>query len=271
MSGKTISKTVLITWASWWLWQSLVKEFLWKWYFVVAWVASSDRSLSSFEQNDTLKVLKLDVTNEDDINESVNYIESVWWLDVLINNAAISWWWSFFDKDIKDCKELFNVNLFAPLNLLLHYKNILENKSWVVVNILSIAADVPTPFISAYSASKSALEKLCLWIYLENHKSNIRWLNLKLWPLDRWLCGSSIPSEDSRYKEWVRNHMVKIQRLHGYKVDDVSKYVSWFVDWKVKFMTKTLWLWANIILLFSKFIPQPYYQLLIWKIYRFFK
>jgi short-subunit dehydrogenase len=41
-------------------------------------------------------------------------------------------------------------------------ENILEKKSGILINISSISANVPVPFISTYASSKSALENFMI-------------------------------------------------------------------------------------------------------------
>lgn len=215
-----------------------------------------------------LEYVILDVTNEEEIKKILNYSKKIWKLKVIINNAAISGWWNIWERNLEKEKEIYEVNFFAPINIMKLSQNILEENCWVLINISSISADVPVPFISTYSSTKKALESFMLAAFLEKRKSKIRCLNLKLWPLNKWLCWSSLPEEKSKYKSWVKNHLSKIQRLHWYKVENVWKYIIKFLNSNLKFKIKTLWTWANIIVFFSKIINQPFYQKFIWKAYK---
>jgi len=264
MSEKTTNKIVLITWSNWWLWHILVEKFLENWYYVLAWIR--EKSKKNNKQN--LEYIKLDVTVEKDILDILNYTRNIWELKVIINNAAISGWGNIWERNIEKEKEIYEVNFFAPVNIMKLSKNILEKNNWILINISSISSSVPVPFISTYASSKSALENFMIWAFLEKRKSKIRCLNLKLWPLTKWLCWSSLPKENSQYKSWVKNHLSKIQKLHWYPVEKVWNYIIKYIKTNKKFKIKTLWIWANIIVFLSKIIPQPYYQKLIWKTYR---
>ncbi len=263
-------KIVLITWANWWLWKSLVKIFLDNWYIVFAWIRNleKDSIWEDFEGYNWFNIIKLDVTNIDDINNSLSIINKVGKLDILINNAWISWWGSFWERELSFEKKVFDVNLWGALNMVKTYFNQLEKNNWLIVNIGSISGLVPTPFLSSYSSSKVALEKITLWIFLEKNITNVRLLQLNLWPLNKWLCWSSIKKENDNYQEKIRKHMIKLQNKHWYEVDKVSKYILNFTKKEDKYKIKTLWLWSFIIVFLAKYIPQPYYQKLIWKYYK---
>ena len=265
MSEKTINKIVLITWARWWLWHTLVQNFLKQWYYVLAWIRGIDTNYKNIKN---LEYIKLDVTKEDEVIEALEYSKKKWKLEVIINNAAISGWWKIWERNIEKEKEIYEVNFFAPINIIKLSQEILEENHWIIINISSISASVPVPFISTYSSSKAALENFMIWAFLEKRKSKIRCLNLKLWPLTKLLCWSSLPQEKSEYKSGVKNHLSKIQKLHWYPVEKVTDYIVKYVKTDKKFKIKTLWVWANIIVFLSKIIPQPYYQKLIWKTYR---
>ena len=265
MWEKTINRVVLITWARWWLWHILVQKFLNKWYYVLAGIRDLDKNCINKKN---LEYIKLDVTKEEDIVKTLEYVEEIWSLKVIINNAAISGWWKIWERNIEVEKKIYDVNFFAPINIMKLSQDILEKNYWILINISSISANVPVPFISTYASSKSALENFMIWAFLEKRKSKIRCLNLKLWPLTKWLCWSSLPQENSKYKSWVKNHLSKIQRLHWYPVEKVWDYIIKYIENNKKFKIKTLWIWANIVVFLSKIIPQPYYQKLIWKTYR---
>lgn len=265
MLEKIINNIVLITWSTWWLWSSLVEEFIKNNYYVIAWVKEKKQI---WKNKKNLIYLKLDVTKEKEIIETLDCIKSIWKLKIIINNAAISGWGNIWERDIKKEKEIYDVNFFWPINLIKLSHNILEENSWNIINISSISADVPVPFISSYSSSKIALEKFMIWAFLEKRKSKIKVLNLKLWPLTKWLCWTSLPEEKSKYKRGVKNHLSKIQKLYWYPVEKVSQYILKHIKKEKKFQTKTLWIWAKFIVVFSKFFTQPYYQKLIWRFYK---
>ena len=259
-------KVVVITGSSWWLGRALTEDFLQKWYYVIAGVRNQKGS--EREAHENYEVISLDVTSAKDQSKLISRIKEIGRLDVLVNNAAISGWWDFWKRDMSIDRNVYEINLFWPLELVRICHDLLESSKWSVVNISSIAGVVPTPFLASYGASKIALESQTVALYLENPHTKIRYLNLRLWPLTEGLCANKMSKWEHRYKEWVRTHMEKIKHLHGYPVEKVAESIFSFLDSENKFSTKTLGTWAKTIVFLAKLLPQPWYQVRIGKWYK---
>ena len=79
-------------------------------------------------------------------------------IDVLINNAAMGDSGSLAEVDMDRVRQLFEVNLFATLELTqVALRQMIERQSGTVLFISSIAGRVPMPFLMPYSMSKFAL------------------------------------------------------------------------------------------------------------------
>lgn len=260
-----MSKKILITGANGWLGRTLVSTFLREWYFVYAWVKTLSQDMPEVHN---LQYIELDITNRESVESCKQEIEQAGGISILINNAGVSGWWSFWKREMEIDKHIFEVNLWGSLMMAKTFWDMLEIHQWVLVNIGSISWNTPTPFLSAYSASKAALEKMMLGLYLEKKHPSVRVLHLQLWPLDKGMCGNDLANENEPYNEKVRKHMVKIQNLHALKTDDVASYILKFTQSKTRYSIKTLGFWAKCITFFSKCIPQPHYQKIIGKLYR---
>jgi NAD(P)-dependent dehydrogenase (short-subunit alcohol dehydrogenase family) len=95
--------------------------------------------------------LRLDVTSAAQIQAAVGSVES---LDVLINNAGVA-----LPDDLNDRAALerhLAVNLFGTYGMTQAFLPLLARSRGAIVNVLSIAACAPLPFIPAYSISKAA-------------------------------------------------------------------------------------------------------------------
>lgn len=100
-----------------------------------------------------LDVLKLDITNALD-RERVRTLE----IDVLINNAGIGESGSLAEVDVNRIRQVFEVNVFAALELTqLILQGMIERERGTVLFVSSIAGRVPVPFLMPYSMSKFAL------------------------------------------------------------------------------------------------------------------
>jgi short-subunit dehydrogenase len=101
----------------------------------------------------SLRAFKLDITSEAD-RQQVLALD----LDVLINNAGIGESGSLAEVDVDRVRKVFEVNLFATLELTqLALRGMIARQRGTVLFVSSIAGRVPMPFLMPYSMSKFAL------------------------------------------------------------------------------------------------------------------
>ncbi len=100
-----------------------------------------------------LQVFKLDITAAAD-RQQIEPLE----LDVLINNAGIGESGSLAEVDVDRIRRVFEVNLFATLELTqLALRGMIARRRGTVLFVSSIAGRVPMPFLMPYAMSKFAL------------------------------------------------------------------------------------------------------------------
>lgn len=105
---------------------------------------------------ENLKVMKLDITKEDDINKVLNLD-----IDVLISNAALCQGGSIIEADMKKFKENFEVNVFSNFYLVKKVlQQMIEKDSGRVIMISSLISKIPLPFVGIYSATKASISNL---------------------------------------------------------------------------------------------------------------
>jgi short-subunit dehydrogenase len=77
-------------------------------------------------------------------------------VDLLVNNAGIGMYGALIDSNIEDLNKLLQINTHA-LSELCHFygREMVKKSSGAILNIASMAAYQPVPFISAYAASKA--------------------------------------------------------------------------------------------------------------------
>ncbi|HYO82093.1 MAG TPA: SDR family NAD(P)-dependent oxidoreductase [Bryobacteraceae bacterium] len=80
-------------------------------------------------------------------------------LDVLINNAGVGLYVPAHKAPDVETRRMFELNFFAPLHMTQLAARFMKQGS-IVVNVSSIAGLVPLPWLTLYSASKSALASL---------------------------------------------------------------------------------------------------------------
>ena len=82
-------------------------------------------------------------------------------VDILVNNAAITYSGAFVDTSIDDFKRVMDVNVYSPYMLMKAFAPLMTNNKWGrIVNISSITTKCYLPHVSAYVASKNTLNSL---------------------------------------------------------------------------------------------------------------
>ena len=116
----------------------------------------SRRDLSVDEVNH----IKVDVTDEDNVNSAVREVyEKEGRINVVINCAGFGISGAVEFTALEDAKAQFDVNFFGMVNVnkaVIPYMR--KNGSGRIVNISSVAAVAHIPFQTFYSASKAAIE-----------------------------------------------------------------------------------------------------------------
>lgn len=141
--------------------RALATELLINGHIVVL-TARNKQSVEDLHQQfpDTSQVIKLDVTNQSDIEQSVTAALLKWGrIDVLVNNAGYGIVGAVEEVTEAEMFRVFNTNVFGLINLT---KAILPSmrkaRSGHIINLSSIAGLVSTPGFGIYNATKFAVE-----------------------------------------------------------------------------------------------------------------
>lgn len=131
--------------------------------------------------NPKMVYFKLDTTKHDEVKKLIKDLEPSLKNITLINCAGINYN-SFAHKvDIQKWIEVINVNLIGTFNLinclLPHMREQLFGR---IINFGSVLADLPSPGVSAYAASKAALHGMAKSIAVENAMKGITINNINL-------------------------------------------------------------------------------------------
>ncbi|TVY37102.1 NADPH-dependent 1-acyldihydroxyacetone phosphate reductase [Lachnellula subtilissima] len=158
---KTSRKTVLITGTSQGgIGDSLAREFHRQGLLVIA----TARNLAKIQhlKDLGLEVLALDVVDHASIQDAVKSVETLTGgkLDILINNSGS-------DSEVDIAKKMFDVNVFALIEVTKAFAPLLIASKGKVVNIGSIAGIIPLPWAGYYDASKAAVNHLTRALRIE--------------------------------------------------------------------------------------------------------
>ena len=107
-------------------------------------------------------VLKLDVTQQDQIDEAVSAaLKHFGRIDVLVNNAGIGYFGSFEESRMEDVHRMFDINVWGLVAMSRAVLPTLrKQRSGTIVNISSIGGITTFPALSFYHATKFAVEAL---------------------------------------------------------------------------------------------------------------
>ena len=163
-------KTILITGCSSGFGLETAKCFLERGWKVVATMRTPrDSALPGSEH---LRVLALDVTDPDSIRQAV---EAAGPIDALVNNAGFGAAAPFEATPMATMRELFETNTFGTMAVtqavLPQFR---QRKAGVVVNVTSTVTLRSLPLISAYTASKAAVNAFTEVMALELEPFGVR-------------------------------------------------------------------------------------------------
>ena len=167
----TIDKPVwFITGCSTGFGQEMAKQLLEHDYKVVITARNKD-DLSKFAGHDNALILKLDVTDQSQINAAVKAAENHFGhIEVLVNNAGIGYFAAVEEGEEADIKNIFDINVFGISRMI---KAVLPNmrklKKGFIVSLSSIAGLYSILSLGYYNATKFAVEGLseALWQEVE--------------------------------------------------------------------------------------------------------
>jgi NAD(P)-dependent dehydrogenase (short-subunit alcohol dehydrogenase family) len=95
-------------------------------------------------------------------------------VDLLVNNAALDHTGDVLETPIAEVRELFEVNVFAAIELLQAAGRAMRGRGGAIVNVTSRLASIGVPTMAMYSASKGALLALTRGAAIELAPERIR-------------------------------------------------------------------------------------------------
>ena len=152
-------ETVLITGASSGIGREFSKLFAEKGYRLVI-TARREKNLAELKKmypENNVEVIPCDLGSEAGAEYLYNEVKkrSIK-VDILINNAGFGLFGEFYETDIEKEKKMIDLNVKALVELSKYFlQEMLERNSGKILNVASIAAFQPGPYMSVYYASKA--------------------------------------------------------------------------------------------------------------------
>jgi NAD(P)-dependent dehydrogenase (short-subunit alcohol dehydrogenase family) len=133
--------------------------------------ARNPSKLEGFGATDKVLVLKLDVTQPDQVSAAVKAAQTRFGaIDVLVNNAGIGYFAAIEEGEEAEVRKMFEVNVFGMTRMIQAVlPGMRERRSGCIVNLSSIGGIKAFPAIGYYNATKFAVEGLseALWQEVE--------------------------------------------------------------------------------------------------------
>ncbi|EGG19850.1 Oxidoreductase [Cavenderia fasciculata] len=191
-----MNKVVVITGASSGIGRSLALTFHNYGFKVFATSRNIERMNDMLEMG--IKVLELDVTSQDSIEQTIKGIVEVEGrIDILINNAGITMFGPAIEVPMIDLRTLFEVNFFgliATTNQVAPH--MINARKGIIINIGSVAAWNGMPFGSSYSSSKAALHNWSDALRMELDPFNIKVITIAPGPISTGIIEKATPLLD---------------------------------------------------------------------------
>jgi 3-oxoacyl-[acyl-carrier protein] reductase len=168
-----MKKQILVTGASSGIGKSVAEYLLSLNYSVIGtYNTGSETAKMMMNSNQNLKMIQSDFTDPNNIDTLVSEFDNIK-LDGIVNNAGIFEMENFQNYDMQIWNKVFQINLNAPLQIIVGLKSNL-NKNASIVNISSLDGLVGSFISMSYSASKSALINLTKSLANNLGKEHIR-------------------------------------------------------------------------------------------------
>ena len=126
-------------------------------------------------ENPYFKELKVDVTDQQSVQNAVNYIlEKEGRIDVIINNAGLGIIGPIEYLDVADVNKVWHTNVNGLLHVLQAVlPSMRHHNVGKIISISSIASVIALPFRGVYCASKAAGDKIIQSLRMELSQTNI--------------------------------------------------------------------------------------------------
>jgi NAD(P)-dependent dehydrogenase (short-subunit alcohol dehydrogenase family) len=156
-------KTVMITGCSSGFGLEIARYFLERDWSVIATMRTPRDGI--LPPSDRLRILPLDVTDAASIAAAT---EAAGPVDVLVNNAGIGWLNALEGTPMQVVRELFETNTFGTMAMIQAIlPQFRQRRSGIIVNVTSSVTLKPLLLLSAYTASKAAVNAFTESLALE--------------------------------------------------------------------------------------------------------
>lgn len=151
---------------------------------------------SLFESKNQSLLYKVDISSFSEVKDWIDQIENKLENVVLINCAGINYNSFAHKADVEKWEQVIKVNLIGTFNVIRCLLPIMRKQNYGrIINFSSVTAQMGTPGISAYAASKSAMWGMTKSLAVENGLKGITINNINLGYADIGMGINDVPME----------------------------------------------------------------------------
>ena len=181
------------------------------------------------ERSSAVKIAALDVNDADARHRAVDLAVSTFGrLDILVNCAGVGASGSLEDMPTDTLNTVFATNFFGALELMRLALPIMRKQGvGRIINITSVASLFSTPFMSAYSASKQALDAASIALDIESRSFGVRVAAIVAGPFKTHLPAKSLDVPPSGPYAAIHSHFKGVfVELEKHAAEDLSPLVK---------------------------------------------
>lgn len=231
------NKTVFVTGSSRGIGKAIAALFAVEGYNVAIMCKSSQRELIETEKelkiyNPNVLALMGDLSNYKVAKDAINHIESTFGcIDVLVNNAGISYIGLFNTMRPEEWKKIIDTNFISVLNCThLALQNMIRTHRGNIINISSMWGEKGASCEAVYSATKGAINSFTKSMAKELAPSNIRVNAISCGVIDTQMNAFLSPSERMALKEEIPlgrfGSPEEVAKLALYLAENDSAYIT---------------------------------------------
>jgi len=143
-------------------------------------LAKADALLELADDGLDIRLLELDVTDDDSVAKAVDAVIADSGLDVLVNNAGLGWGGAVETMPDDQARQLFETNFWGVMRMTRAVlPTMRDQRSGTIVNVSSTAGRVPMAFGGMYSASKHAVSAVSELLSFEVEQFGVRVVSIE--------------------------------------------------------------------------------------------
>ena len=133
--------------------------------------------------------------------------------DVVINNAGSGRFGPAENLSPEDLMDEFQVLVFAQLQLTqLAMRHMRAQGAGLIINVTSLASQLPVPFMAAYNSAKAAMASFTMSIQLELPNAGVRIVDLQPADIDTGFNNSVVKTDPAHYEDNVAKTWAAVER-----------------------------------------------------------